>query len=98
MEGLTRYQIYFLTRSGEILRMFELDCARDQDAVQKATHIRGADEVEIEVWEQTRFVYWLPVPPDTSQKLVRLMTLIVASVALAALGTTLIKWCVEALS
>ena len=38
MEGQTAYRIYFRTRDGEILRMLELDCARDQDAVQKATH------------------------------------------------------------
>ena len=62
MEGLTTYQIYFLTRDGEILRTLELDSTRDQDAIQKATHIRGADEVEIEVWERTRFVGWLAVP------------------------------------
>jgi hypothetical protein len=73
MEGQTAYRIYFRTRDGEILRMLELDCARDQDAVQKATHLRGADEVEIEVWERTHFVGWLAVPAlygtmDTWQK------------------------------
>jgi hypothetical protein len=62
MEGLTGYQIYFLARDGEILRTLEFNCAGDQDAVQKAIHLRGADEVEIEVWERTRFVDWLPVP------------------------------------
>jgi hypothetical protein len=61
MEGLTGYQIYFLARDGEILRTLEFNCAGDQDAVQKAIHLRGADEVEIEVWERTRFVDWLPV-------------------------------------
>jgi hypothetical protein len=63
MKGRSRYQIYFLARDGEILRTFEFDCAGDQEAVQKAIHVRGADEVEIEVWDRTRFVGWLPMPP-----------------------------------
>jgi hypothetical protein len=62
MESLTRYQIYFLARDGEVLRRLDLDCASDRDAVQKATHLRGADVVELEVWERTRLVRWLPVP------------------------------------
>jgi hypothetical protein len=62
MDRLTSYQIYFLAGDGEILRNIALDSAGDQDAVQKAIHLRGADEVEIEVWERTRFVDWLPVP------------------------------------
>ena len=53
--------------------MLELDCARDQHAIQKATQIGGTDEVEIEVWERMRFVGWLAVPVlhrtmDTWQK------------------------------
>jgi hypothetical protein len=97
------YQIYFLTRDGEILRFLELDCARDQDAIQKATHMRGADEVEIEVWGRTRFVGWLAVPAPqrtlgTWQKAARLITLIAMSGGLAVLGTALIRWSVEALS
>ena len=100
MEGQTAYRIYFLTRDGEILRMLELDCARDQDAVQKATHLRGADEVEIEVWERTHFVGWLAVPAlhgtvDTWQKTARLIAM---SGGLAVLGTTLVRWSIEALS
>jgi hypothetical protein len=100
MEGQTAYRIYFLTRDGEILRMLELDCARDQDAVQKATHLRGADEVEIEVWERTRFVGWLAVPAlhgtvDTWQKTARLIAM---SGGLAVLGTPLVRWSIEALS
>jgi hypothetical protein len=43
--------------------------------------------VAIEVWDQMRFVH-CPVLPVASQKLARLMTLIVASVALAGSGTT----------
>ena len=103
MEGLTTYRIYFLTRDGEILRTLELNGTRDQDAIQKATHIRGADEVEIEVWERTRFVGWLAVPAlhrtvDTWQKTARLITLIAMSLGLAVLGATLIRWSLESLS
>jgi hypothetical protein len=98
MEGLAMYQIYLLTPDGEVLRTLELDCASDQDAVQRAIRLRGADEVEIEVWEFTRFVHWLPVPPVTWQKGAQLIALIAVSAVLAAVGTTLIKWTVEALS
>ena len=78
--------------------MLELDCVNDQDAVRRAIRLRGADEVEIEVWEFTRFVHWLPVPPLTWQKGAQLIALIAVSAVLAAVGTTLIKWTVEALS
>jgi hypothetical protein len=103
MEGLTQYQIYFLTRDGEILRILKVECARDQEAIQKATHIRGADEAEIEVWQRTRFVGWLAVPAlqrtvGTWQKTARIITLVAMSVGLAVFGTTLIRWSVEALS
>jgi hypothetical protein len=54
------YQAYFLTRDGVILRILEL--ARDQEAFQKATRVRGVDEIEIEVRESTRFIGWLAVP------------------------------------
>jgi hypothetical protein len=53
------YQIY---SDREILRILEIERARDQDAVERATHMRGADEVEIEVWERARFIGWLAVP------------------------------------
>jgi hypothetical protein len=100
---LASYQIYFLTRDGEILRMLELDCARDQHVIQKASQIRGTDEVEIEVWERTRFVGWPAVPAftrtvDPWQKTARLIALIAMSSGLAVLATTLVRWSVEALS
>jgi hypothetical protein len=103
MEGLTTYRIYFLTRDGEILRALELDGTRDQDAIRKAIHIRGADEVEIEVWERTHFVGWVAVPAlhgtvDTWQKTARLITVIAMSLGLAVLGATLIRWSLESLS
>jgi hypothetical protein len=98
MEGLAMYQIYLLTPDGEVLRTLELDCASDEDAVQRAIRLRGADEVEIEVWEFTRFIYWLPVPPVTWQKGAELIALIAASAIIAAVCTTLIKWTLKTLS
>jgi hypothetical protein len=64
MEGLTRYQIYFLTRDGEVVRTIEVDCACDQNVVRRATGFRAADEVEVEVWERARFVRWLSYDVD----------------------------------
>jgi hypothetical protein len=61
MKDQSGYQIYFLARDGEILRTLGFDAAGDQEAVQKAIQVRGADEVEIEVWERGRFVSWLPL-------------------------------------
>ena len=98
MEGLAMYQIYHLTPNGELLRILELDCASDEDAVQSAIRLRGADDVEIEVWEFTRFVHWLPVPPVAWQKGAELITLIAVSAVIAAVGTTLIKWTLKTLS
>ena len=98
MEGLTRYQVYFVTRDGEVSRTLEVDCACDQEAVRQATRVQGAEQ-EVEVWERVRFVRWLPVQAHHQnmvswQKTARLITLIAMSVGLAALGTALIKWSV----
>jgi hypothetical protein len=100
---MTSYQIYFLASEGEVVRTFELVCADDQDAMLKATNLRGVDEVEIEIWERTRLVGWLPVPPVPRiaiiwERAARLITLIAISTALAMLARALIKWSVETLS
>jgi hypothetical protein len=75
------YQVYFLRPDGTVLRTFELECAEDQAALSKATRRRGAVEVEIEMWERTRFVGWIAVPPfprkvSTWQKAARLIILL----------------------
>ena len=97
------YQVYFLKPDGTVLRTFEFECANDQDALTKATRRRGANEVEIEIWERTRLVGWIAVPPfsrnvSTWQKTARLIALIALSVGFAALGSALVKWSVKSLS
>jgi hypothetical protein len=53
------YQVYLVrTADGEIVRLFEVGCANDQDAALEGARLRGAAEVEIEVSERTRFVCW----------------------------------------
>jgi hypothetical protein len=97
------YQIYLLTREGEVLRAFEFDCADDRVTVRAAIRLRGPDEVEIEIWERTRLVRWLPVQPRPQpgiifDKIAQLIILVAMSAGLAALGRTIIKWSVETLS
>ena len=47
------YQVYLLRApDGEVLRVSEVDCANDEDAVLEGTRLGDADEVEIEVWER----------------------------------------------
>jgi hypothetical protein len=55
--GLPSFQVYHPAVSCA----HSLDRYLHQEAIQKAT-CRGADEVEIEVWEGPRFVGWLAVP------------------------------------
>jgi hypothetical protein len=54
---LASYRIY---SDREIMRFLEIECARDQGAIERTTHMRGVDEVE--VWESARFVGWFAVP------------------------------------
>jgi hypothetical protein len=100
--GMAFYQVYLLrTADGEIVRLFEVGCANDQDAVIEAARLRGAAEVEIEVWERTRFVCQLPVQPQTSapwQQAAKLVARVALSSGFASLGTAFIRWSVEVLS
>jgi hypothetical protein len=100
--GMALYQVYLLrTADGEIVRLFEVGCANDQEAVLEGARLRGAAEVEIEVWERTRFVCRLPVRPQTSapwQQTAKLVARVALSSGFASLGTTFIRWSIEALS
>jgi hypothetical protein len=100
---VTGYQIYLLTPEGGVLRAFELNCANDQDAVREAILLRGTGKFEIEIWEHTRLVRWLPMSRQLQtgviwEKIARVVTLIALSSGLATLGGTFIKWSVETLS
>jgi hypothetical protein len=93
---MASYQTYFLTADGGVSHTFELTCANDQDAVVEATRLRGADEVEIEIWDRIRFVCWLPISPlprtvDIRQKAALLITLLATSACLAVLRGAFLK-------
>jgi hypothetical protein len=109
LPGLTRlalcmalYQVYLLRApDGEVLSVSEVDCANDQDAVLEGTRLRGTAEVEIEIWERTRFVRQLPIHPQTPipwEQAAKLVARVALSSGFATLGATVIRWSVEALS
>jgi hypothetical protein len=97
------YQVYLLRApDGEVLRASEVDCANDEDAILEGTRLGDADEVEIEVWERTRLVCWLPVLPlrraSAWQRTARFVARVGLSVGFASLGMDFVRWSVEALS
>jgi hypothetical protein len=53
---------YRIFSDREILCFLAIERARDQDAIERAAHMRDVDEVEIEVWERAPLVGWLAVP------------------------------------
>jgi hypothetical protein len=68
-----------------------------------ATNLRGVEAVEIEMWERTRFVGWLPAPPVPRVEIIwkrvaRLIALISMSTAFTMLARAVIKWSIETLS
>jgi hypothetical protein len=89
--SVASYEMYLLTLDGDVLRAFELDCANDEGAVREAIRLRDTDVVEIEIWERTRFVGWLPVPPQLQtgmiwENIARLITLVAMSAGVARLA------------
>jgi hypothetical protein len=93
---MATYQIYYLTSDGDVSRRIEIGCADDLDAVSESTRLRGADAVEIEIWDRARFVSWqpavpLPRPGPIRQRAMLLTTLLATSASLAVLGGAFIK-------
>ena len=97
------YKVYLLRApDGEVVRISEVNCANDEDAILKGTRLGDADEVEIEVWERTRLVCWLPVLPlrraSAWQRTARFVAQVGLSVGFASLGMDFVRWSVEALA
>jgi hypothetical protein len=55
---MPHYQVYFVDWDGNLLRTLDIECAGDPEAVKRATELQDGHEVE--VWDQVRFICWLP--------------------------------------
>jgi hypothetical protein len=54
VEAMPHYRLYFLRADNRVDRAVDLDCADDEEAINKASELRGPQAMEL--WQRTRLV------------------------------------------
>jgi hypothetical protein len=62
--GMAYYRVCTIGLDGHFLSVEEIECADDQEAIQKAQ--QAVDDCDVELWQGERFIVRLP--GDTSRK------------------------------
>lgn len=54
VEAMPHYRLYFLRADNRVDRAVDLDCESDEEAIDKASELRGLEAMEL--WQGTRLV------------------------------------------